>query len=147
MSTIENPATGFRARLDSYYDAERRYVEAGGAKAGADFSDVASHLHPQVVGRQGPSVPYPGEWRGVAAFERFFALFSETWSSLELTQTQYFEGEAGLAIQMRMRATSVATGKVVDTLVGHFITFESGLIREINVYYHDPVEVGEATRP
>ncbi|MFC7789956.1 nuclear transport factor 2 family protein [Microbacterium sp. MAHUQ-60] len=147
MSAIDDSTTSFRARLDSFYEAEQRYVEAGGAKAGADFSEMASHLHPQVVGRQGPSLPYPGEWRGVAGFERFFALFSATWSSLELSQTQYFEGEAGLAIQMRMRATSVATGKVIDTLVGHFITFENGLIREINVYYADPVQVGRATRP
>lgn len=146
MSMTDDPPTGFRARLESYYQAERRYVEAGGAKAGADFSEMASHLHPEVVGRQGPNVPYPGEWRGIAAFERFFALFSETWSSLELSKTQYFEGETGLAIQMRMRATSVATGKVVDTLVGHFIAFEDGLIREINVYYHDPVQVRDATR-
>lgn len=147
MSTHDTKARDFRERLNSYYEAERRYVEAGGARAGADFSDMASHLHPDVVGRQGPDVPYPGEWRGIPEFERFFALFSSTWSTLELSQIQYFEGDTGLAIHMRMRATSVATGKVVDTSVGHFITFEDGLIREISVYYHDPVQVLAATRP
>jgi len=144
MSTIER---GFKGTLDSFYDAEQRYVAAGGAKAGADFSEMASHLHPDVVARQGPTLPYPGDWHGIAELQRFFALFSETWSSLELSEIQYFEGEAGLAIQMRMRATSVATGKSMDTTCGHFLVFEDGLIREFTVYYHDPVHVLEATLP
>jgi ketosteroid isomerase-like protein len=138
---------GFADVLAGYYAAEQRYVAAGGAKAGADFSEMASYLHPDVVGRQGPTVPYPGDWHGAAGIERFFALFTETWSSLELSDIQYFEGETGLAIQMRMQATSVATGKRLDTMVGHFLTFEDGLIREFNVYYRDPVHVFEVTRP
>jgi hypothetical protein len=35
----------------------------------------------------------------------------------------------------------------MDTLVGHFILFEDGLIREFNIFYHDPVQVLEATQP
>ncbi|WP_433496968.1 nuclear transport factor 2 family protein [Sphaerimonospora sp. CA-214678] len=143
----ESPASGFVATLNSYYEAEQRYVAAGGAKAGADFSEMAAHLHQDVVGRQGPATPYPGEWHGVAGIERFFAVFSETWSSLNLSEIQYFEGEAGLAIQMRMQATAAATGKSLETLVGHFVIFRDGLIREFNVYYYDTVQVLEATRP
>ena len=146
-SDPEPSPRAYMATLDSFYDAEQRYVAAGGAKAGADFSEMAAHLHPDVVGRQGPSVPYPGEWHGAVGLERFFAVFSETWSSLELSEIQYFAGEEGLAIQMRMRATAVATGKHLDTMVGHFLIFEDGLIRELNVYYQDPVHVWEVTRP
>lgn len=144
-STSESPSGGFIAKLMSFYDAEQRYVAAGGAKAGADFSGMAAHLHPHVVARQGPTVPYPGEWRGIDGLERFFAVFTDTWSSLRLTRIQYFEGHSGLAIQMRMQALAVATGKPLDTLVGHFLLFEEGLIREFNVYYMDPVHVREVT--
>ena len=146
-TTNATTSPGYSEVLSSFYEAEQRYVAAGGAKAGADFSEMAAHLHPDVVGRQGPTVPYPGDWHGAEGFQRFFALFSETWSSLELSDIQYFEGETGLAIQMRMQATSVATGKRLDTMVGHFLTFEDGLIREFNVYYRDPVHVAEVTRP
>lgn len=142
----EDSPRGFISTLNSFYEAEQRYVAAGGAKAGADFSEMAAHLHPDVVGRQGPTVPYPGDWHGVDGLRRFFAVFSDTWSSLDLSDIQYFEGESGLAIQMRMRATSVATGKSLDTRVGHFLIFEDGLIREFNVYYLDPVQVLEATQ-
>ena len=146
-TTETRVASDFTGILANFYEAEQRYVAAGGAKAGADFSEMASHLHPDVVGRQGPTVPYPGDWRGAAGLEQFFALFTETWSSLELSDIQYFEGESGLAIQMRMQATSAATGKRLDTMVGHFLTFEDGLIREFNVYYRDPVHVLEVTQP
>jgi len=138
---------GYIAALTSFYDAEQRYVAAGGAKAGADFSEMAAHLHPDIVARQGPTVPYPGDWHGVDGVQKFFAVFSETWSSLELTEMQYFEGGSGLAIQMHMRATAITTGKTLDTLVGHFLLFEGDLIREFNVFYLDPVQVWEVTQP
>lgn len=144
--TAEPQPSGFITRLMSFYAAEQRYVAAGGAKAGADFSGMAAHLHPDIVARQGPTVPYPGEWHGIDELKRFFAVFTETWSSLELTRIQYFEGDAGLAIQMRMQAIAVATGKALDTSVGHFLLFEDGLIREFNVYYMDPVHVREVTQ-
>jgi ketosteroid isomerase-like protein len=143
----QDAARGHIETLNSFYAAEQRYVAAGGFKAGADFSEMASHLHPNVVARQGPTVPYPGEWRGIDALQEFFAVFTETWSSLDLSDIQYFQGETGLAILMRMRAISVATGKHMDTLCGHFIIFEDGLIRDFNVFYHDPVHVFEVTQP
>lgn len=143
----EDLSRGHIATLNSFYDAEQHYVAAGGARADADFSEMSAHLHPDVVVHQGPTVPYPGDWHGIDGVERFFAAFTETWSSLELTEIHHFEGETGLAIQMRMRATAVATGKSLDTLVGHFLIFEDGLIREFNVLYQDPVQVREATQP
>ncbi len=133
--------------LNRFYAAEQRYVAAGGAKAQADFSEVAAYFHPEVVARQGPSVPYPGEWTGKDAVRKFFEVFTETWSALELTDTKYFEGETGIAITLRMRATARSTGKRLDTWVAHFFTIEDGLIRELNVFYLDPVQTKEVTLP
>lgn len=150
MNSAARPGTtshDYMDTLNSFYDAEQRFVAAGGTKAGADFSEMASHLHPDVVGRQGPTVPYSGDWQGVAGFERFFGVFTDTWATLELSEIHHFVGDTGLAIQMRMQATSVATGKSLDTLVGHFLIFEEGLIRDFNVLYQDPVHVLEVTQP
>jgi uncharacterized protein len=133
--------------LDSFYDAEQRYVSAGGEPAGADFGEVGAHFHPDVVVHQGPTVPFGGDWHGIDAVQRFFAVFTETWSSLELNDIRSFEGETGVAITMRMRATARRTGKRLDTTVGHFYLFEAGLIREITVYYLDPVGLTAVTIP
>jgi ketosteroid isomerase-like protein len=141
------PAGGHYDILNAFYDAEQRYINAGGYKTGTDFSEVASFFHPELVVRHGPTVPYPGEWHGVEALERFFVVFAETWSTLDLSELNYFSGDTGLAITMRMKATARNTGKPLDTKVAHFLIIEDGLIREFNVFYADPVAVKEVTLP
>jgi hypothetical protein len=136
-----------RQTLDGFYEAEIRYVAAGGAPAGADFSGMAAFLHPEVAVHQGPVVPYAGEWKGIDALQRFFKFYSQTWSSLDLSETQYFEGPTGVAIFLRMRAVALKTGLPVDTRIGQFITFEDGLIRKLDVFYLDPDQVRIATTP
>ena len=143
-----NVGAGGRSYLDvlgEFYEAELRYVAAGGAQAGADFSEMAACLHPAVVARQGPTLPYGGDWHGIDGARQFFAVFTDTWSTLELSETRVFEGDTGIAITQRMVATAHATGRRVDTLVSHFLTFEDGLIRDFTVLYLDPVGVRDAT--
>lgn len=133
--------------LNGFYTAEQRYVAAGGAKANADYSEMASFFHPDIVGRQGPSVPFPGDWVGKDGVKKFFEVFSDTWSTLDLSDINHFEGETGVVVTLRMKATSRATGKLLDTRVAHAFTIEDGLIREITVYYFDPVQVKAVTLP
>jgi ketosteroid isomerase-like protein len=135
------------ALLDRFYEAEVRYIAAGGAARGADFSEMAACLHPDVVMHQGPSVPFPGDWVGVNEVERFFAVLAETWVDMEILDVTYFVGEDGVAIRMRGVLTSRATGLTVDMPVGQFITFREGLIRDWTVLYDDPVEVGRVCLP
>jgi hypothetical protein len=129
--------------LDRFYEAEVRYIAAGGAARGADFSEMAACLHRDVVMHQGPSVPFPGDWVGVDEVERFFAVLAETWIEMEILDVTYFVGEDGVAISMRGVLTSRATGLTVDMPVAQFITFQDGLIRDWTVLYDDPVEVGK----
>jgi uncharacterized protein len=132
-------------RLHGFYDAELRYVAAGGAGSGADFAEMAAHLHPDVTVHQGAAVPYAGEWRGVDAIERFFALYSRTWSTLDLSETRIFESDAGVATSLRMRATAQASRQRVDTRICQIVTFERTLIRRMAVFYLDPAQVQAAT--
>ena len=139
------PARSHFQSLMSYYDAEQRYIAAGGATARADFTEVGAHFHPDVITRQGPSVPYPGTWSGIDGLEACLAAFSATRSSLELTEIEYFEGATGVAVTMRMQATARSTEKRLDTQVAHFFIFEGGLIREFNIFYLDPVQAKQVT--
>jgi ketosteroid isomerase-like protein len=147
MADLRVPASseGYRALLDSFYAAEVRYIAEGGAAAGADFSDMASHFHADVVVHQGPTVPYGGDWRGIDGVERFFAAHSETWQTLDLSDIRYFEGDTGVAVTLRMRAIARRTGRSVDTRTAGLLTFEDGLIRDFRVFYFDPVQVRDAT--
>lgn len=79
--------------------------------------------------------------------ELFFAVFTDTWDELNLSEIVSFTGEAGVAVSMRMQAKSRSTGKPLDTRVGQFLIFEDGLIREFTVLYIDPFEVKAVTVP
>lgn len=147
IAKIDSSAASHFDTLQSYYAAEQRYVMAGGAKANADFSEVAAHFHPDATAHQGPDVPFPGEWKGVDAIQKFFEVFTDTWSTLKLTNIAYFAGETGVTATMRMQATARNTGKVLDTKVAHVYTIQDGLIRHIDVFYHDPVQAKAVTLP
>ncbi len=147
MTTTDVPTGGHYDTLNAFYAAEQRYVTTGGRAAGADFSELAALFHPDFVCHQGPSLPYAGDWHGADGLERFFEVFTATWSSLELGDIRYFSGETGVSITMRMRATARATGRTLDMPVAHFLIIEDGLIREFNVFYDDPVGLREVTTP
>jgi ketosteroid isomerase-like protein len=127
--------------LDDFYAAEVRYLAAGGPKRGASFAEMARCFHPQAVMRQGPSVPFPGEWVGLAEVERFFDILSDTWAAAEGMEVTYFVGDDGVAVSMHVNLTSRATGRSLDSHLGQFITFEDGLIRDFTVFYLDPVAI------
>jgi hypothetical protein len=57
-TTTDNSPT---AVLKRFYDAERKYMKAGGQPAGTSFDEFASTLAPDVVLHQSPDLPYRGE--------------------------------------------------------------------------------------
>jgi hypothetical protein len=143
--TTEVPTGGHYDTLNAFYSAEQRYVAAGGAAGGADFGELAVLFHSDFVCHQGPTSPYAGDWHGAEGLERFFEVFTATWSELTLSDIRYFSGDTGIAIKMRMQATSRATGKRLDTTAAHILMLEDGLIRNFDVFYDDPVGLVEVT--
>lgn len=133
--------------VQNFFDAEMRYVAAGGARGGVDFSEMAACFHPDAVMRQGPHAPFPGDWVGIAQVERFFAVLSDTWSAADGLDNTYFWGDDGVAVRMQVRLTSRATGRSVDAHLGQFITFSDGLIRDFVVFYLDPLAISATCRP
>jgi ketosteroid isomerase-like protein len=133
-----------RQVMDRFYAAELRYIAAGGAARGADFSEMAACMHPDVVMHQGPSTPFPGDWVGIAELERFFANLAETWVSMDIQDVRYYSADDGVAIGMRGVLTSRATGAVVEADLIQVITMSDGLIRDWTVYWLDPVALREA---
>lgn len=125
--------------LERFFDAEVRYIAAGGAPRGADFSEMAALLHPDVVMHQGPSVPWPGDWKGKAELERFFALLSNTWSHMEITDVKKYRRSDGVAVSVVGTLTSRDTGRTVRADASHFISLRDNLINDWTVFFMDPV--------
>jgi len=128
--------------MHELYAAEVRYISAGGAQAGADFSEMAACMHPDVVMHQGPSTPFPGDWVGISEVQRFFSVLADTWSGMEINDIEYYEAGDALAMTMNGRLTSRATGRTLEAAkCAQIITFKEGLIHDWTVFYLDPVGV------
>jgi len=139
MGTESPAGKDAAAVVEEFFAAEMRYIAAGGAARGADFGEMAALLHPEAVMHQGPSVPWPGDWRGIARLEEFFALLSETWSAMDITNVQHYRGVEGVAVSVVGKLTSRATGLTVHAEASHFITLRDGLIDDWTVFFLDPV--------
>jgi ketosteroid isomerase-like protein len=134
------------AVLERFYDAEMRYMAAGGVNKGADFSELAACLHPEAVFLHGLSSPFAGDWVGIDEIEMMFAVLADTYSSGEDLQVKYYVDDDGdeVAIGMRLLVTSRATGAKFELRLGQFVAFENGLIREFTTFYLDPLGARKA---
>lgn len=135
-----------QAALDRFYEAEMSYLAAGGPAGGASFAGLAATLHPDVVMHQAAGLPYGGDWVGPEGIERFFTAMSETWSSLEVLDPEYLTQGDTVAIVLRMRARSRATGREVDMPMVQVVRIEDGLIRDFRPFYWDTAAVSDACR-
>ena len=131
------------AVVDRFFEAEVRYIAAGGASRGADFAEMAALLHPEATMHQGPSVPWPGDWKGVEELERFFSLLSNTWRHMEIANVKKYQRSDGVAISVVGRLTSRRTGRTVHADASHFISLRDGLIHDWTVFFLDPMKLKE----
>ena len=69
-----------QAVIERFYAAEAAYLLA----PEPDFAPVADTLDAECVIYQPASLPYGGEWRGRAGFEKWMRAFSSVWASLEV---------------------------------------------------------------
>ncbi|MCE0764919.1 nuclear transport factor 2 family protein [Pseudonocardia kujensis] len=144
MATPDTIPSAAQAALNRFYEAEMAYLAAGGPAGGASFDGMAATLHPDVVMHQAAGLPYGGEWTGHEGVERFFTAMSETWSSLEVTDTEFLTTDDTVAIVLRLRARSRATGREVDMPMVHVVRIQDDLIRDFRPFYWDTAEVAAA---
>ncbi len=141
----ENRATNL-AVLQKFFDAEMRYIGAGGSGEGADFRELASCFHPEAIMRHGPSSPFPGDWKGLDEIQRLFDALADTYASGEdLQMAYYFDGTGDvIALSLRILITSRATGAKIQEQLAMFVSFDDSVIREFTTFYLDPLGVRKA---
>ncbi|MEO3872618.1 nuclear transport factor 2 family protein [Nonomuraea sp. B12E4] len=134
--------------MERFYAAEAAYVAAGGFGK-ASYESVAALLDPEVVLHQAPGLPFTGSgvWRGHEGMERFLAVFSEVWESMEFLEQEHWGDANTVIVRNRVRFRARATGKDVDTLILQLITVRDGRMLECRPFYWDPQGVAEACGP
>ncbi|WP_243713174.1 nuclear transport factor 2 family protein [Actinomadura sp. 6K520] len=131
--------------MQRFYEAEAAYVAAGGY-GNASYDQVAAYLHPEVVLHQAPGLPFTGSgtWRGRDGMERFLALFSQVWESMEFLDQDHWGDGQTVVVRSRVRFRARATGRQVETLILQLITVRDGRMLECRPFYWDPAAIAEA---
>ncbi|WP_067825326.1 nuclear transport factor 2 family protein [Nocardia inohanensis] len=125
--------------LKDFYAAEAAYLADG-----SGFENMARYLAPNVVMYQASSLPYGGEWRGHNGFRGFIAAMGESWDGLWFDEQQFLTEGDRVVVYSRGRLRARRTGRVLETSLLQWISFQDGLITEFRPYYHDTSAVLEA---
>lgn len=127
------------AVMEKFYAAEAAYVAAGGYGE-ADYDRVAEYLDPDVVLHQAPGLPFTGTgtWRGRDGLERFLAVFSELWESMEFLEQEHWGDGTTVVVRNLVRFRARSTGRAVETLIMQLIKVRDGRMLECRPFYWDP---------
>lgn len=144
MTTPPTPDDAWSV-MQKFYAAEAAYVAAGGCGK-ADYAAVAAYLDPDVVLHQAPGLPFTGTgtWRGRDGLERFLAVFSETWESMDFLEQAHWGDADTVVVHSRVRFRARATGRDVDASILQLITVRNGRMLECRPFYWDPAAVARA---
>ncbi|MWA13733.1 nuclear transport factor 2 family protein [Streptomyces sp. BA2] len=146
-STHEAPAPDSLSVLTGMYEAESRYLAAGGPGR-ASFDLLAPYFAPDVVLHQARALPYGGTWRGHDGMTRFFLAMAEAWESFEIGEQEFLATGETVVVHSQVRATARATGRELAFPVLQTITVRDGRITQVRPFYWDTATIVAAmTRP
>jgi uncharacterized protein len=133
--------------LERFYKAERQYMQAGGAKAGASFDDMAATMDPDVRLHQSPDLPWGGEYRGHQGFKDWSVKMSDCFDFLDVRQPEYFEKGDKLVILCRLVTRSRRHGTEMDMPMAQVVTVRDGRITDFRPFYWNVPEYVKASKP
>ena len=76
--------------LMAFYEAERRYMTAGGKAGGASFDEFASTMYPEVVRHQTPDLPWGGAYHGIERYSDWAAAMSDCLTSVAVQDAKFW---------------------------------------------------------
>ncbi|MEU5955372.1 nuclear transport factor 2 family protein [Streptomyces sp. NPDC047525] len=142
----ESPAPDSLTVLTGMYEAESRYLAAGGPGR-ATFDLLAPYFAPDVVMHQARALPYGGTWRGHDGMTRFFLAMSRTWESFEIGEQEFLATGETAVVHSQVHARARATGRELAFPVLQTIAVRGGRIAEVRPFYWDTAAIVAATTP
>jgi ketosteroid isomerase-like protein len=124
----------------------REIVEQIYAAANAgDLAGVAARLHPDVVLRHAPSLPYGGEYVGrEAAVGCLVKMFAEFWEVGALTVHNIAVDDDVVITAVDLTATARPTGRQVFMPFRECFRLRDGLVVDLQPFYYDTAAIAEA---
>lgn len=135
--TDTSPDSGRSATevLLEFYRAERVYMAAGGAAAGASFDEMGATLNPEVALHQSPDLPWGGEWSGYDGFKAWSIEMSSHWDTVDVQDPTFFSNADQVIVLCRLVTRSRRTGETLDYPMTQVVTVKDGRITDFRAFY------------
>ncbi|KAF7560756.1 hypothetical protein G7046_g3384 [Stylonectria norvegica] len=121
--------------LMAFYEAERRYMTAGGKAGGASFDEFASTLSPDVVLHQTPDLPWGGEYRGVERYADWAAKMSDCFTSVDVQDAKFLENGDQVVVLCTLVTKARRNGETLRHPMVQVITVKDGKITDFRPFY------------
>ncbi|WP_176597988.1 nuclear transport factor 2 family protein [Sphingobium sp. 15-1] len=119
--------------LSDFYEKESIFL----SPEGGDFSILAENIHPDCVMYQSTSLPYGGEWKGPQGFHDWMKAFGETFSRVDVIESEMLDCGDVVVSRITADATARATGKDLTYQVLQYVKCVDGQLYEFRPYYWD----------
>jgi len=135
-----------RQVLERFYEAEKHYMQTGGANAGASFDAMGATLDPNVVLHQSPDLPFGGDYIGFERYKKWSLAMSTYFDKVDVQQPDFFEKDGTVVVVCRLITRSRSTGAVMDLPMVQVITVKNGKITEFRPFYWNVPEFVAAAK-
>lgn len=133
------------AVLNRFYEAERRYMKAGGKAGNASFDEFASTMSSKVELHQTPDLPWGGEYVGIERYSDWAAHMSSVFEVVDVQDAQFLEAGNKVVILCTLVTQSRQTKEVMKRPMVQVVTVEDGKIVDFRPFYwHVPDYVAAA---
>jgi ketosteroid isomerase-like protein len=119
------------------FAAQAEFVASGGV----DEDALAEAIHPEVVLHEPASLPYAGDWEGLAGAAALLRAMGDVWSEFRVADVEAARrgDTVFLAGTLHMRAR--ATGAAIDQPFAQLLHFKDDLLVDATPFYFDTGEI------
>lgn len=126
--------------LKRMFDVELRFLQSDDS----DLRMLATAFHPDVVVHEPRSLPYAGDWHGLAGVGALFRKMREVWSNLKVAQLAATREGDTVYMACTIHLTSRATGASITQPFAEVLRFHDDLLVEGTPFYYDTAEIAAA---
>lgn len=101
------------AVLLKFYEAERRYMAAGGKAGGASFDEFASTLSENVVLHQTPDLHWGGDFYGISGYADWAAAMSDCFETVDVQDARFLQEGDMVVVNCMLESKARRTGEVL----------------------------------
>ena len=119
--------------LERMFDVELGFLRSDEK----DVQSLARAFHPDVVVHEPASLPYAGDWKGLAGIAALLGRMSEVWSDMAVEDMTAARTEDIVFMSCTLKLTSRATGAVIRQPFAEVLSFRDGLLLDGTPFYYD----------